>query len=119
VVVLTGLALVLAIMRPDLLANLLLLTYSGLDQLIPGIALALFARRYVTVGSVLAGLLVGEALVILLTFGGVYSGHINVGLIALVPNLLVIALGAAIERASGIDPAQGQVTEADKVAVGR
>ncbi len=106
VVVLTALALALAILRPDLLANLLLLTYSGLDQLIPSIALALFARRYVTVRPVLAGLLVGEAVVIWLTFGHAYSGHINVGLIALVPNLLVIAIGSAMERARGVDPAR-------------
>ena len=119
VVVLTGLALALAIMRPDLLANLLLLTYSGLDQLIPGIALALFARRYVTVRPILAGLLAGEAVVIWLTFGGAYSGHINVGLIALIPNLLVIAIGAAMERARGIDPARGQVVEADNARVAR
>ena len=116
VVVLTALALALAISRPDLLANLLLLTYSGLDQLIPSIALALLARRYVTVGPVLAGLLVGEAVVIWLTFGDAYAGHINVGLIALVPNLLVIGVGATIERARGVDPAQSEVVGADQVA---
>lgn len=108
VVVLTGLALVLALTRPDLLANLLLLTYSGLDQLIPGIVLALFARRYVSAGPVLAGLLAGEAVVIWLTFGHAYSGHINVGMIGLVPNLLVVALGAALERARGLDPSRAE-----------
>ena len=45
---------------------------------------------------VLAGLLVGEAVVIWLTFGDVYSGHINVGLIALVPNIVVVAGGALL-----------------------
>jgi SSS family solute:Na+ symporter len=98
VVVVTGLALALALARPDLLANLLLLTFSGLDQLIPAIGLALFARRVVGGWSVLAGLLVGEAVVILLTFSDVYSGHVNAGLVALVPNVVVVALGAAIER---------------------
>ena len=97
VVVVTGLAVVLAIARPDLLANLLLLTYSGLDQLIPAIALALLVRRLVGVLPVLAGLVVGEAIVIWLTFGNAYAGHVNVGLIALVPNLLVVAAGALIE----------------------
>lgn len=116
VVGLTGLALVLALTRPDLLANLLLLTYSGLDQLIPAIGLALLARRLVGVWPVLSGLLVGEAVVIWLTFGG-YTGHVNVGLIALVPNIAVIALGAVVERARGGTPAQ--VREPEEARVGR
>ena len=101
----------LAIARPDLLANLLLLTYSGLDQLIPAIGLALLARRLVGVGPVLAGLLVGEAVVIWLTFGDVYSGHINVGLIALVPNLVVVAVGALLSRTRRSGP--GRPVSAD------
>ncbi len=104
VVAVTGLALVLALARPDLLANLLLLTYSGLDQLIPAIGLALLARRLVGVWPVLAGLLVGEAVVIWLTFGDVYSGHVNVGLISLVPNLVVVAAGALVERSMRSGP---------------
>jgi solute:Na+ symporter, SSS family len=100
----TGIALVLAITRPDLLANLLLLTYSGLDQLIPGIALALLPRRIVGLWSVLAGLVVGEIVVIWLTFGNVYSGHVNVGLIALVPNIVVVAVVALLVRAAGKQP---------------
>lgn len=98
VVTVTGLALALALARPDLLANLLLLTFSGLDQLIPAIGLALLARRLVGVWPVLAGLVVGEAVVIWLTFGDVYSGHVNVGLIALVPNVAVVAVGALLTR---------------------
>ncbi len=108
VVVVTGLALVLAVTRPDLLANLLLLTYSGLDQLIPAIGLALLSRRLVGAWPVIAGLLVGEAVVIWLTFGGIDPGHINVGLIALVPNLVVIGLGAALERRSAGSPVPGR-----------
>ncbi len=98
VVGVTGLALILAIARPDLLANLLLLTYSGLDQLIPAIGLALLARKVVGVWPVLTGLMVGEAVVIWLTFGHAYAGHINVGLIALVPNIVVVILGTALAR---------------------
>ena len=110
VVVLTGLALVLAIVRPDLLANLLLLTYSGLDQLVPALVLALFAhpgraeRRgwtsWAGLCPVLAGLVVGEVVVIALTFGP-YAGTVNEGLIALVPNILVVVVGALIERRRG------------------
>lgn len=99
VVVVTGFALVLAIVRPDLLANLLLLTYSGLDQLIPAVALALFARRLVGVWPVIAGLLVGEITVIWLTFGHfAFAGHVNVGIIALAPNIIVVIIGTLIER---------------------
>jgi SSS family solute:Na+ symporter len=113
VVVVTGLAVVLAIARPDLLANLLLLTYSGLDQLIPAIALALLVRRVVGVIPVLAGLVVGEAIVIWLTFGHVYDGHVNVGLIALVPNIVVVGVGALVE--SRVRP---KVREPERVPVG-
>jgi SSS family solute:Na+ symporter len=101
VVGVTALALGLAIARPDLLVNLLLLTYSGLDQLIPAIGLALLARKLVGVWPVMAGLLVGELVVIWLTFGNAYSGHINVGLVALVPNIVVLLAGAALERTIG------------------
>jgi solute:Na+ symporter, SSS family len=104
VIVVTGFALVTALVRPDLLANLLLLTFSGLDQLIPAVGLALLARRVVGVWPVLAGLLVGEAVVIWLTFSDVYQGHVNVGLIGLVPNIAVVAIGAAVERAFGRRP---------------
>lgn len=99
VVGVTGLALVLGLTRPDLLANLLLLTFSGLDQLIPAIALALLARRVVGKWPVVAGLLVGEAIVIWLTFSNAYSGHINVGIIALIPNIVIVGIGAVVERA--------------------
>jgi SSS family solute:Na+ symporter len=119
VVGVTGLALVLAIARPDLLANLLLLTYSGLDQLIPAIGLAMFARRFVGVWPVLAGIVVGEVVVIWLTFSDVYAGHINVGLIALVPNLLVVAVGAALERAGGRTTQPAPVEAREEARVGR
>jgi SSS family solute:Na+ symporter len=116
VVVVTGLALALALARPDLLANLLLLTFSGLDQLIPAIGLALFARRVVGGWPVLAGLVVGEAVVVLLTFSDVYSGHVNAGLVALVPNVVVVALGAAI---GGTRQRDGVVASATPVAGSR
>jgi SSS family solute:Na+ symporter len=101
VVGVTALALGLALARPDLLANLLLLTFSGLDQLIPAIALALLTRRLVGAVPVIAGLVVGEVVVAWLTFSHVYSGHVNVGLIGLVPNVLVVLAGMAVHRARG------------------
>ncbi|MDQ2851328.1 MAG: sodium:solute symporter family protein, partial [Actinomycetota bacterium] len=99
VVVVTALALGLALSRPDLLANLLLLTYSGLDQLIPAIGLALLARKLVGMWPVLIGLLVGEAVVIWLTFGDkTFAGHINVGLVALLPNIGIVLIGALLQQ---------------------
>ena len=117
VVGVTGLALALAIARPDLLANLLLLTFSGLDQLIPAIGLALFARRLVGVRPILAGLLVGEAVVIWLTFGDVYSGHVNVGLIALVPNIVVVVIGGVLGRVTPDAPTERTVRDIEEAQV--
>jgi SSS family solute:Na+ symporter len=100
VVLACGLALLLGISRPDLLANLLLLTYSGSVQLAPANVLG-FTRR-VPVGKVpvLAGLLVGELVVIWLTFVDTdLVGHVNVGLVGLAANLVVLLLGALVERA--------------------
>jgi len=114
VVVVTGFALITALVRPDLLANLLLLTFSGLDQLVPAIALALFVRKIMGMWPVFAGLLVGEAVVIWLTFSDAYQGHINVGLVALVPNIAVITIGAALERALGRRPAERLLHETAK-----
>ena len=102
VVLVTGLALGLALARPDLLANLLLLTFSGLDQLIPAIGLALLARRLVGAWWVLGGLLVGEAVVMWLTFDNPGTGTFNVGLVGLVPNLLVVGVGALVGRGSAV-----------------
>jgi SSS family solute:Na+ symporter len=101
VVGVTALALALALLRPDLLANLLLLTFSGLDQLIPAVGLALLARRLVSASWVIAGIVVGEAVVVWLTFTEAYGGHVNVGLIGLVPNLVVVAVGVLVHRARG------------------
>ena len=91
---------VLGVAFAMVLANLLLLTYSGLDQLVPALALALFARRWVGLRPILAGLVVGEVVVVVLTFGP-YAGTVNEGLVALVPNLVGVALGALLERRRG------------------
>jgi hypothetical protein len=46
--------------------------------------------------------LLGEAVVIWLTFAPLPAfGHVNVGLIGLIPNLLVVTLGVAATRRSG------------------
>ncbi|MEV4597411.1 sodium:solute symporter family protein [Amycolatopsis sp. NPDC049253] len=100
VVLASALALVLGIFRPDLLANLLLLTYSGSVQLAPANLLGFLKKVPVGKGPVLAGLVVGEIVVIWLTFFDTkFAGTVNVGLIGLAANVVVLAVAAGIERA--------------------
>ncbi|WP_027943451.1 sodium:solute symporter family protein [Amycolatopsis taiwanensis] len=107
VVLACGLALLLAIFRPDLLANLLLLTFNGTAQLAPANALGFFRRKVVSKVPVMAGLLAGEVVVIVLTFWAPKMfGTFNVGLIGLGVNIVVLALAAAAERAAGRAPTQ-------------
>ncbi|WP_327400926.1 sodium:solute symporter family protein [Streptomyces sp. NBC_01288] len=99
VVAACGLSLLLAIFRPELLANLLLLTYSGTVQLAPAIALGFLTRRPVGKIPILAGLFVGELAVIWLTFWNKdLAGNVNVGLIGLAANLIVLTLAVPAER---------------------
>ncbi len=89
VVVLTGLALVFAILVPKALVALLLLGYDGVTQFFPGVALGLFWKR-VSRSGVLAGLLTGLvlAVILLLTGNDPWMG-INAGFVALVGNAVV------------------------------
>ncbi|MEC3981618.1 hypothetical protein QMK34_40940, partial [Amycolatopsis sp. H20-H5] len=111
VVIACALALVLGIFRPDLLANLLLLTFSGTVQLAPANALGFLNRRLVTKVPVLCGLVAGEGVVVWLTFvePGLL-GHVNSGLAGLGVNLVVLAVAALIERARDRAPAPGRET---------
>ncbi|MEV6898212.1 sodium:solute symporter family protein [Amycolatopsis sp. NPDC051372] len=100
VVLASALALVLGIFRPDLLANLLLLTYSGSVQLAPANLLGFLKKVPVGKGPVLAGLIAGELVVIWLTFFDTkFAGTVNVGLIGLAANVVVLAVATGIERA--------------------
>ncbi|WP_158882905.1 sodium:solute symporter family protein [Amycolatopsis anabasis] len=100
-----ALALLLGIFRPDLLANLLLLTFSGTVQLAPANALGFLRRKVVTKMPVLLGLIAGEAVVVWLTFVDPgLVGHFNAGLVGLAVNVVVLAIAAAVERATGRSP---------------
>ncbi|QRP43977.1 sodium:solute symporter [Amycolatopsis sp. FDAARGOS 1241] len=100
VVLASALALVLGIFRPDLLANLLLLTYSGSVQLAPANLLGFLKKVPVGKGPVLAGLIAGELVVVWLTFFDTkFAGTVNVGLIGLAANVVVLAVATLIERA--------------------
>jgi SSS family solute:Na+ symporter len=105
VVVACALALLLGIFRPDLLANMLLLTFSGSAQLGPASALGFLRRKVVGKVPVLLGLVAGEAVVIWLTFvDEKLVGHFNAGLVGLAVNLVVLGIAAAVERATGRAP---------------
>jgi solute:Na+ symporter, SSS family len=100
VVVACTLALGLSLVRPDLLANLLLLTYSGLVQLAPANMIGL-AKARTRVGSVpvLCGLAVGESVVVWTTFvDPKLVGTFNAGLIGLLANIGALCLVALMFR---------------------
>src|SRR6185436_4566792 len=78
-----------ALLFPDALVRLSVLSYEGIAQLVPAVVGGLLWRR-MTVQGALAGLLVGEAIVVPLAL----SGHdpflgINAGLLGLVANVIV------------------------------
>jgi len=99
VVLASTLALVLGIFRPDLLANLLLLTYSGSVQLAPANLLGFLRRVPVGKGPVFAGLIAGELVVVWLTFVDTHLvGTVNVGLVGLAVNVVVLGLAVVVER---------------------
>jgi SSS family solute:Na+ symporter len=101
VVVAGGLALLLALVRPDLLANLLLLTFSGLAQLAPAIGVAgLSGRKLLHAPAAIAGLAVGVVTVAVLALGEIDVFSINEGVIGLAANLLVCAVVEWVWRSS-------------------
>ncbi len=91
VVVVTGIALIFAIAAPTLLANLLLLTFSGLAQLAPGIVAGVYFKSMrPRAVNLIISILVGEVIVAYLTLGGVTLGGISPGIVGLVGNLIVL-----------------------------
>ncbi|MGH3628866.1 MAG: sodium:solute symporter family protein, partial [Sciscionella sp.] len=111
VVLACGLALLLALFRPDLLANLLLLTFSGTAQLAPANALGMTKRKLVGKVPVIAGIVAGEIVVIALTFAApTMFGTVNAGLIGLAANLITLGIGAMAARALHRSPAASKET---------
>ena len=106
VVVATGIALFFAIFTPSLLANLLLLTFSGLAQLAPGVvAGAWLGARRPRAGSILGGIVVGEVLVAWLSLAKIPIDHVNPGIIGLAANLVVVVVAEVAQRAAAPRPA--------------
>lgn len=89
VLVITSLALVLAMFFPNELVNLLIIGYDGVTQFFPGVVLGLFWKR-VTKAAILSGLIAGIGVVAIL----IYSGHdpflgMNAGFVGLVVNSII------------------------------
>lgn len=94
--VLTTIALGLAIFLPNMLVNLLLTGYSGVTQFFPMIVLGLYWKKATRLGAYL-GLLMGEILVFSLILGKMdpfpFAGmNLNAGFVALLVNLFVFVL---------------------------
>jgi len=93
VLVLTAIALALAIYAPAMLVNLLLTGYSGVTQFFPMIVLGLFWKKATKVAAYSA-LIIGEALVFYLPLSGqdplaIFGLNLNAGFVALVVNMAV------------------------------
>lgn len=97
VILAVALALVFGLAGNDIGA-LLLLTYGGLSQMAPAVASGLARTVRLSAPAAMGGIIAGTATVILLTFGTVPIGHWDSGLIALVPNLLVLAIVETVVR---------------------
>jgi SSS family solute:Na+ symporter len=115
IVVASGLvALAGALLLPNALVRLSVLSYEGVAQLVPALVGGLLWRR-MTVHGALAGLIVGEAIVVPLAL----TSHdpllgINVGLIGLVANVLV---NLAVSRARPQPTAPTRFRREDQAAV--
>jgi SSS family solute:Na+ symporter len=108
VLVLTAIALALAIYLPNMLVNLLLTGYSGVTQFFPMIVLGLFWKSSTKIAS-FAGLIVGEFLVFYLMLNkldplAVGGLHLNAGFVALVVNMAVfLVVSLATRTPAGIE----------------
>jgi len=96
ILVLTALALALAIFVPNMLVNLLLTGYSGVTQFFPMIMLGLYWKKATRMGAY-AGLIAGEAIVFGLILGKMdplaFIGmNLNAGFVALAVNVVVFVV---------------------------
>jgi SSS family solute:Na+ symporter len=84
--------------------DLISLAYFFVTQLLPALFGVLFVRQFSALG-ITAGLIVGNAVVLLLHFSQADIGGINLGLIALLANLLVtIAVSVVAKNRSSLAP---------------
>jgi SSS family solute:Na+ symporter len=88
------LSLGMSIARPDLMANLYLLTYAGLAQLAPANILSVTKQKFIGAPALLGGIIASECVVILLTITKYSVFGINNGVVGLTVNLLVMLIVA-------------------------
>lgn len=109
--VITLVALYLTFQGGDAIVNLLLLGYAFVTQLFPSMVASLHPRNPVTKWGAGAGMVVGAVIVTWLTLGKHTVGdvlpflpsalhHLNVGIVALVANIVVCAIVSAFTRGS-------------------
>lgn len=107
--VISAIALYLTFQGGEAIVNLLLLGYAFVTQLFPSVIMSLTRRNPVTKWGAGAGMVVGVAVVAWLTLGKytvgeilpflpAAMGHLNVGIVALVLNVLVTAGVSALTR---------------------
>ncbi|MDQ4501553.1 sodium:solute symporter family protein [Sinomonas sp. ASV322] len=97
VAVAVGLALAFGLAKSDI-AALLLLTYGGLTQFAPAVAIAIGRKVRVHGIPVVLGIAAGTISVAIITFAGIKTGGVDSGLISLAPNLIVLAVSELIRR---------------------
>lgn len=113
VLVLTAIALALAIFLPNMLVNLLLTGYSGVTQFFPMVVLGLFWKKATKLGAY-TGLIIGEILVFTLILGKmdpfpILGMNLNAGFVALVVNLVcyvVVSLLTSSQARSASEDSQ-------------
>jgi SSS family solute:Na+ symporter len=110
--VVAAVALVFTFRGGDTLVALLLMAYAMVTQLFPALLASLMRTRRVTAAGAMSGIIVGEATVAAITIGNVKlqtllpswpSGitDLNIGLVALVLNVLAMALVSAVGARPG------------------
>ena len=110
----------LTVLAPALMLNLISLAYFFITQLLPALFGVLFVRQFSAVGLT-AGLVAGNATVLLLYFSHLDIAGLNIGLIALLVNFLVtFAVSAAVKNDSSRAPVsvsgQAETRQAERSA---
>jgi SSS family solute:Na+ symporter len=94
----------LTILAPALMLNLISAAYFFVTQLLPGLIGILFVRQFSALGLT-AGLIAGNAAVLVLNFSQPNLAGINIGLVALLLNFAVtIAVSAVTKNESSLAP---------------
>src|SRR3954454_10573976 len=129
VIALAGVAFVFA--GGQTLVTLLLLGYSLVTQLFPALVLSLVRPGWVTKQGAMAGIVAGVGMVAAMSFAGAtpetsstldsfigglpaFLAELNLGIVALVVNLVVMVSVSALTRASASSPAGGRFQRAEE-----